>query len=546
MFKKLLSNLPFNPSLISQVAFYAKRLNKEASIRRAGFIFVALTLMVQIFAVISPAEASNQCSSNDIIRCGFRSKDQAVQRCNTNAAGFKTILEHFGISCNNLASAETQTIKTNSYGNQLYSMGRNPYSKPGEYPVSIQGAGTFYMRPLSSWGIYNTKVLVMQTSDGQPFMILYDCGNIVTKKGYTPPSKPEPPAVLKLAKVNDPAGAVKPGDTIKYTLAFTNTGGTAAFFAVKDSLGPELDYVSSSYGNWNFTQKGQTLQWTNNTPPFYTFGNTDAFGTPGFITVIARVRPNTPNGTSVCNTAWLEDVNTQTKQVQKWSQVTVCNKVNVECPPGTIPQEDGSCKKPQPDDKNPILAIEKKAKNLTQNIENANGTTAKPGDIIEYTLITKNFGEGDAKDTILKDEELADVLEYANLDFNSLNGASFDNDTQKLVWNTPVTIKPGESIVKTFKVIVKSPLPQTPRPIGNPGSFDLKLTNVYGNTVEIKLPKSIVKTTEETSQRLPNTGPGEAVVAGTILMVIVGYFFARTRLMAKELEIVKEEYVSGS
>ena len=90
MFKKLLSNLPFNPSLITEVSFYAKRLNRESSIRRIGFVFVALTLVVQVFAVISPAEASNQCSSNDIIRCGFKSKSEAVQRCNNNTQGFRT------------------------------------------------------------------------------------------------------------------------------------------------------------------------------------------------------------------------------------------------------------------------------------------------------------------------------------------------------------------------------------------------------------------------------------------------------------------------
>ena len=52
MFKKLISNLPFNPSLIGQVSFYAKRLRKEESIRRAGFGFMALAMFIQLFAVI--------------------------------------------------------------------------------------------------------------------------------------------------------------------------------------------------------------------------------------------------------------------------------------------------------------------------------------------------------------------------------------------------------------------------------------------------------------------------------------------------------------
>jgi uncharacterized repeat protein (TIGR01451 family) len=546
MFRKLLSNLPFNPSLITQVSFYAKRLNKEASIRRLGLVFVSLTVAVQAFAVISPAEASNQCSSNDVIRCGFRTRSEAVQRCNANTAGFRSIVEHFGVSCATIANAATETVNSRAYDNKLYSMGRNPYSKPGEFAFNIPSAGTFYFRPLSSWGNVNYKMLSMKTPDGAPFRIMYDCGNIVVERDYRPPSKPEPPSKITLKKVNSPTTAVKPGDTITYTIAFANTGGTSAYFTVNDRLSPELEFVDAQYGDWIFKRTGQTMSWNNNTPPYYTFGNTDAFGTPGFIKVKARVKANVASGRSVCNTAWATDVNPTTKKVQNWGDSTVCNKVVVECPEGTVPQPDGSCKTPSPEVKEPILTIEKKAKNLTQNIEDANDTTAKPGDEIEYALVTNNYGEGEAKDIILKPEELADILEYANLDLNSLDGAVFDNDTQSLAWDKPVTIKPSESITKTFRVKVKDPLPQTPSPSGNPGSYDLVMTNVYGNTINIKLPGGVVKNTEQVSQTLPNTGPGEALAIGGTLAVVSGYFFARSRLMAKELALVKQEYTSGN
>lgn len=547
MFKKLLSNLPFNPSLITEVSFYVKRLKRESSLRKVGFVFVALTLVVQVLAVVSPAEASNQCSSNDIIRCGFTSQSEAVQRCNSNTAGFRSIIGHYGVTCDTLASASSQTVKSSANGGKLYSMGRNPYQKPGEYAQTIPGAGTFYLRPLSSWGNTSYKMLVMKTPDGMPFMVMYDCGNIVIENGYVPPARPEPAPNLKVNKINEPTGAVKPGDTIKYTIAFTNTGGAAAFFSVNDQLGSELEYVNSSYANWIFTNNNPRLKWANNTPPFYTFGNTNALGTPGFITVTARVKAGTPSGTSVCNTAWLEDVNRDTGKTQKTNEVTVCNKVEVPCPPGTIPQPNGDCATPPaPEDKTPILTVEKKAKNITQKIDDANNTTAAAGDVIEYTLITKNYGNGDAKDTILKPEELADVLEYSDLDFNSLNGAVFDQDTQSIAWNKPVTIKPDQSVSKTFKVKIKNPIPQTPTPAGNPGSFDLVLTNVYGNTINIKLPGGVPKTTEQVNKTLPNTGPGEALAAGAVLTTAVGYFFARTRLMAKELELVKQEYSSGN
>jgi uncharacterized repeat protein (TIGR01451 family) len=562
MFKKLLSNLPFNPSLITEVSFYAKRLKKESSVRRVGFVFMALTLVVQVFAVITPAEASNKCSSNDVIRCGFSSKNEAVQKCNANTQGFRSILEYYGINCGTLSSAGTQTVRSSAYNGQLYSMGRNPYSKPGEYRKDIPGVGGMYLRPLSSWGSTSYKMLVTKTPDGMPFMVMYDCGNIVIQNGYNPPAKPEPTATLKIVKANEPTGEVKPGDTIKYTIAFTNTGGTAALFSVNDTLDDNLEFVSSNSNGWPEERGGQYTKWYNNTPPYYTFGNTDAFGTPGFITITARVKSSVKSGTVVCNTAWLGHyVNGQPQTTNK---VSACNDVIVPCPPGTIAGPGGTCdkpeepkpekpkpeepkpEKPKPEEKAPILAVEKKAKNITQNIADANNTTASAGDVIEYSLITKNFGNGESKDTILKPEELADILEYADLDFNSLNGAIFEQETQTIAWNKPVTIKPNESVTKTFRIKVKNPLPQTPVPNGNPGSFDLIMTNVYGNTINIKLPGGVVKSTEQVTQTLPNTGPGEALAIGGVLITIIGYFFARSRLMAKELELVKQEYSSGS
>lgn len=506
---------------------------------------VALTMFVQVFAVISPAEASNQCSSNDIVRCGFSTRAEAVQKCNANTGGFRTIVERFGVTCSTINGAGTVTLNSSALGNKLYSMGRTKYNKPGEYPIDIAGAGRFYFRPLSSWGSFNAKMLDMKAADGTPIRIMYDCGNIVIQQGYQPPAPaPEPPAKLKVAKINEPQGAVKAGDTIKYTIAFTNTGGTAAFFSVNDTLGPELEFVSANSNGWPQERNGQSFKWYNNTPPYYTFGNTDVFGSPGFITVSARVKAGTAPGTTVCNTAWLGHI-VDGKPITS-DKVSVCNKVEAQCPSGTIVQPDGSCVPPKPEEKTPLITQSKKAKNITQNIEDANGTVAQPGDVIEYSLTTNNFGTGDKKDTTLQDESLADVLEYADLDLNSLDGAVFDQDAQKLMWNKAITIKAGESVTKTFKVKIKSPLPQTPTPAGNPGSFDMILTNSYGNTVEIKLPATVVKTTEQATKALPNTGPGETLVVGGILVTVVGYFFARSRLMAKELDIIKVEYSSGN
>lgn len=641
MFNKLLSNLPFNPSLIQQVSFYAKRLHKEAAIRRIGFAFVALTMGIQIFATISPAQATLKCdpSNNDIIQCGFSTKAEAVNHCRSNDQQVGTLLSYYGISCDALNAASVQTINSRAYNNQLISVGRKAFGKPGEFATAVPGAGTFFWRPLSSWGNVNYKVLSARTSDNQMVLVMFECGNLVTLNSFQPP-RPQPDSDLKIAKANQPTGDVKPGDIINYTLAFTNKGGTAAFFTVNDVLPNEVTYVGSQYGNWIFTNNGQSLKWANNTPPYYTFGNTDAFGTPGFITLQVRVNSNVPSGTTICNRAYLQDVSIQTKQIRNWSEVQVCNVVQITCPEGQTLGSNGiTCEQIKAPDArclslemskqisrnefeftttsqtvdgatissynydfgdgskiskdsqslthtvshsftqaktytvsvlvkssvadkpaltcqtsvivqketSPMLSRSKRAANLTKKIDDANNTTAGGGDVIEYTVTTTNLGDGDAKKAALLPEDLSDVLEYADLDLTSLNGATFDAETKALSWNAPVDIAAGQSVSKTFKVKVKNPIPSTPRPdvTSNKSSFDLNMNNVYGNEINIKLPGNIIKTTETATTNLPNTGPGTSLAITFIITALVTYFFARTRLLSKELDIVKADYTHG-
>jgi hypothetical protein len=71
------------------------------------------------------------------------------------------------------------------------------------------------------------------------------------------------------------------------------------------------------------------------------------------------------------------------------------------------------------------------------------------------------------------------------------------------------------------------------------------MTNVYGKTVNIKLPGSTTKTVEVVTTSLPNTGPGETLAVAFTVTAVATYFFMRSRLMTKELEVVREEYATG-
>ncbi len=201
-------------------------------------------------------------------------------------------------------------------------------------------------------------------------------------------------------------------------------------------------------------------------------------------------------------------------------------------------------------DVNSCLLPYKRAKNVTQNISAANRTTAHAGDTITYVLYLQNRGRVAAKTIVV--ENMTDVLEYANI--TNLHGGTISQN-DNVSW--PQQVIPAKTTIShEITVQVKSPIPQTPSPCPpknlvshcpQSGSFDLIMTNTYGNTINIHLPRSITKTTEKvTTTTLPNTGPGTSIAVGFGLTAIVGYFFARSRLLTQELDIIRKEYtVSG-
>jgi hypothetical protein len=421
MFKKLISNLPFNPSLIGQVSFYSHRIHAESAVRRTGLIAVVLAMSLQMFAVISPPEQTLAESSQDIIRGGFTSRDQALNHCKKNTQEFRDILAYYRVDCDILAKATTRNIRSTDYNKQLDSLGRNPRGDTilrtgkatDEYAVKISGK-TYYMTNLWAWDTYSYstyKVLDMKNLDGKQIMIMFHCGNIVTIGKYAPPA---------------PKAEPKPDPT----------------------------------------------------PP-------------------QQIEP--------------------------------------------LPEPEPTPNEPC-EDLEACLELKKTAVNHTQQLDDADKTTAEASDEITYTLYTTNISKTIIDDFIVT-ENMNDVLDYADIT-NFYGGEISDDNT--LSWPA-VTLLPGQTAENRVSIKVKSPVPQTPASLSDPGHFDLVMTNVYGNAINIEVKPGIGKTAETIVTTLPATGPGETVVATFALTAVVSYFFARSRLIAKELDIVRSDYtVSGS
>lgn len=182
MFEKLLSTLPYNPSLIHQLGFYGKRMREESSLRRLGLAFIVLAFLVQFVAVLSPAQPTVAESNNDLVNGGIKSAAQASTDCLNNVANYRDILNYYAISCGDVASAPTISLRSTDYNKQLYSAGHLPYGKAGETPANIPlsggGSQTIYWRYLWSWDSYAystySALQVKSSITGKTYFILYN------------------------------------------------------------------------------------------------------------------------------------------------------------------------------------------------------------------------------------------------------------------------------------------------------------------------------------------------------------------------------------
>jgi hypothetical protein len=216
----------------------------------------------------------------------------------------------------------------------------------------------------------------------------------------------------------------------------------------------------------------------------------------------------------------------------------------------TAPNDDGvatlqsaSCAQPINFDKDAPLSQSKTVRNLTKNFDNDQtlGSSVGANDVLEYSLSTTNSQSYDRTGVKVEDY-IGDILDYATLDTADLekNGGKFDKDTKKVIWEN-VTIIANSSIIKTFKVTMLNPIPATNQPSTVSTDFDCKISNSYGNEIALNVQCPAVKGIET----IPNTGPGSSLLMGTFITAIVGYMFARSRLLKKEINLIRTDYANS-
>jgi len=764
MFKKLVSNLPFSPSLVAQLGFYARRLKKEQWMRRLGVIFTVFALVIQSFAVFSPPESANAANASDTVPGGIHTVQQALQTWDNNSYDFRDLLSYFGITRSEVASCWVDNSWTEKYAYWPYSFGRVQYNFAGEEKWNIPktGGGTLimYSRPLWSWsGGENWFIgLSCNSARAGQFYILKNCGNLLLKQlppaagckslevginsgpaegvagqteykmipydwrqnngtvsdYYIEWSGPESgktdwikisnwwyhkfgkPGTYKVtAYVRGSSGivtsetctrsltiknapdpkydlikevntrTVQPGGTLNYTLTFKNLGNVALTnVIIKDTLPqhvtlsgkPILTPAVTSSGDLfgatglkiNSVAIGQTitikysvkvnsfeqlvcgqnqianhasvktdqkaddgdrdetdpnnnsqttsveavcafeydLEKTANkrtagpgetvkyTLTFRNTGNRELTDViikdelPSGATLSGTVTVNPGSGVSgdLFSSNGLKIAKVAAGQeVVIIYDVKVAAKNNFQCGVSKLlntatattkevkTESDDSnnewlvdierncdCSDPEIAASNPECQTRKTAVNNTQGGADATGVRANGGDVITYTITIVNAGE--IEKVVNVHDALTDTLEYADL--TDYGGGTFDETTKTISWQ--VTLKPGETAIRKFAVTVKKPVPSKAQGLSYPPSYDCRMTNSYGTTIDVPVNCPPEKIVEIVVKELPRTGPGENIIFGGIVLAIVVFFYARSRQLGKEVRLVRREFNTGT
>lgn len=516
MFEKLLSQLPYNPGLAHQLSFYSRRMREESAIRRTGMVFIFLAFMVQFIAVLNPPQPTSAWSNNDLITGGISGANDAQKHCNQNDQHYADILNYYGISCQDVGASNGVTL--NGCADNYYSFGHKQQGFPSEVPVNVPHTDTIFARKLSDWGCASPYQALKGKSSltGQTFYLIKDCGNLVTV-GLPNPPKPCP------SNPNILANSPKCYNPCQFDHSIPASSPKCFYPCKWDHSIP-----TSSPKCFNPCKYDHSIP--TSSPKCF-----QPCPIPGL--------HNVPKDSPKCNKPCPYNKKLPANSPKCFNPCKYNKDIPADSPKcfnpckynSNIPASNPECKpciKASLSNPYACVEIHKEAANTTQGIDDANNTEAAAGDVIIYTLSATNTGKADVKKYVFK-EDMSDVLDYA--DVVDLHGGAISS-TKIVTWPAE-TIKTGQTASHQITVKIKNPIPQTPAGSSDPTHFDLIMTNVYGDTINIRLPGSPEKTVETAASTLPNTGPGTSLMIGAAIVIVGGYFFSRSRLLAEESKL---------
>jgi uncharacterized repeat protein (TIGR01451 family) len=311
MFKKIVTNLPFHPTLLGDLGYYLRRVRQEQAIRRLGLVFVILAMFVQIFAFLSPVKSTIAYNTGDIVY-GATSKEDIVKAFKNNKdpkgrTDVRAIFDYYGIGLDQIQNSKKTTI-SDSDNDKYINTSRSPVASGSSF-VKVPGAidGGIYEFPLKYWNKSEfpngyPALTGISTYGFRFWILLKGCGNIVIERGSKHPR-------FEIDKKLISSQSVTQEDKIQYKIEFRNSGLIASEnVRIVDVLDDNLKFDSfTSNIDLKKTQEGQKIIWEIK-------GQDNALKPSDRwhkIVVTAVVKKSTKDNTKICNQATIKGTKTK-------------------------------------------------------------------------------------------------------------------------------------------------------------------------------------------------------------------------------------------
>lgn len=553
MFKKLVSRIPFSPSLISELGVYANKLRNEEALRRTGLILTAFALVAQSWIVFIPPESANAAHPSDLINGGVHTKSALLASWDNNTQGFRELAEGAGISREDLKNSREGevTSRTNGRDSGWLSWGRisRGGSSSQETHVKI-GGQSIYIHALSYYDTGNNlygngsyyPAFIGTTSSGKPFHIIKSCANIALKEL---PPREEKIQVCKLSTSKVVAIRESQFDESKYSKNLRDCEPKPAA-SCSSIIIKKIERT-----RFEFSAKASTANGATISEHIYIIRNKDN----------QEVNRKTIKTNSTSSSLKYDAPNDGEYKVQVIINSSLGQLTAGDCQSSftvepiqrcalnpALPINDPEC---QPCPGDPSLWVRdedcvaqvirtKDAKNLTSNSD-ASYQVAKASDRIEYILTAKNIGN--APITLDLTDNLLDTLEYSAL--YDRGGGELDEVTKVLTWPN-ISLGPNEQRTLSYVVQVDNKISAMPQGQSNPVSYDCRMTNTFGDTVHIQVNCPDIKVVEQIVEELPKTGPTENLIFAGIIASVVTFFYFRSKQLNYEVRLIRREWTAGT
>ncbi|MBS7346272.1 MAG: hypothetical protein KIG14_00975 [Candidatus Sacchiramonaceae bacterium] len=170
---------------------------------------------------------------------------------------------------------------------------------------------------------------------------------------------------------------------------------------------------------------------------------------------------------------------------------------------------------------------------LTSTTNSSNAVTLEASQEVTFRLSATN--EGSEPRSLAPRNNISDILEYARIT-NTGDGIIQEDE---IVW-PEVILLPGETYEASFNATILDHIPTLGRSSVDANSYDCRLSNIFGNRIDLGIDCSSIKNVDIFTTSLPNIDVFLTTIILVVMLLILSTSAYRTNILLKQLSFIRK------